>query len=557
MKNLWNLTFLFLVTLTLIRCAQPRPLTGGQKDNDSPIIKNSYPKNLSTHYNGQSIIFEFDEYIQVKSLNSELIVSPPLQYPVEYKLKGKRVVFTIKDTLLPNTTYNFNFGSAIVDLNESNPLDSNLFVISTGNKIDSGSISGILIDAYTQKPVKNATVLLYSSAVDSAIYYGNPSYIAKTNNKGKYTLQYLSERPYQIFALENPGHEFKYIPFTKVGFINEYVSPSQDSSTKLFLFQEVDTTQYVTTERSQNYYSFILGFNSDLKDPKFKIQPFNDTTKYIIEEIKADSFIFWIEGDLDIDTVHVNISDLTGYTDTVHIAMKDRKKFYKKLKRKQQTTHPLNLTLNTNGGNLDYFDSIRLSFSRPVEQWDLSKMYFVHNTDTVLMKKAMESNIIKASSKYVKLGNREEVRSTIIHHKWLPNQEYAFIFYPDAFSDILNQTNDTTIMKFKTKTFEDYGSFRFTVNVPNYQKPLLMQLLDENGKFLRDYEIKSGDVIYHELAIPGRYMVRLILDRNGNKKWDTGNLAKGTQPEEIIYYNGVIEIRSNWDMEETWNVDLK
>ena len=84
-----------------------------------------------------------------------------------------------------------------------------------------------------------------------------------------------------------------------------------------------------------------------------------------------------------------------------------------------------------------------------------------------------------------------------------------------------------------------------------------MELLNEKGKFIRDYEIHSGQVIHHELAKPGKYKIRLILDRNGNRKWDTGDLGKSTQPEEVVYYDGVIEIRSNWDMEEIWNVDLK
>ena len=171
----WHIISVLGVALITIKCAQPRPLNGGTKDTTPPQITQSSPPNLSTGFNGHTIAMVFDEYIQIKSLNSELVVSPPLKYAVTYQLKGKRVFFNIKDTLLKNTTYNFNFGNAIVDLNESNPLDSNLFVISTGKKLDSGYISGFVKDAYTLKPVADATVILFNSFEDSAIYNGNPS----------------------------------------------------------------------------------------------------------------------------------------------------------------------------------------------------------------------------------------------------------------------------------------------------------------------------------------------------------------------------------------------
>jgi hypothetical protein len=86
---------------------------------------------------------------------------------------------------------------------------------------------------------------------------------------------------------------------------------------------------------------------------------------------------------------------------------------------------------------------------------------------------------------------------------------------------------------------------------------LVLQLLDTKGKLLRNYYLKSGGEIYHELAVPGKYKFRLILDKNGNGKWDSGDYVSKRQPEEVINYLGTIDIRANWDMEETWEVELK
>jgi len=543
------------VALVLVKCAQPRPLNGGEEDKTPPQILRSSPQNLSTGFEGHVLAMEFDEYVQIKSLNSELVVSPPLTYPIEYKIKGKRVFFEIRDTLKPNTTYNFNFGNAIVDLNENNPLDSNLFVVSTGTTLDSGQIYGTVKDAYTLKPVKNATVILHNAIDDSAIYNGNPTYITKTDGQGTYQLKYLTPADYQIFVLEAPGADYRYLPQTNIGFYHENVNPAVDHKIDFVLFTEEDTSQYLSKDFSRDYFSFVLGFHSNLKAPNFKIQP--DTVKYIIEEIKQDSFKFWIKGDKDVDSVNVIVQDDLGFLDTVDINISDRKKFYKQLKKRKRTKSPLSIKLNTSNNVHHYFDTLKLNFGRPPIKWNTDSMLFVHGKDTVSVQDLFKSDQLTMDLPTAKRGSPEEIRAMAINYKWESNQEYAFIFYSGAFTDIINQKNDTTVLKFKTNKFEDYGSFKFTVNVPEYDGPLLLEILDQKDNFVRDYKIKSGDVITHDLAIPGKYKVRLILDENNNKKWDTGNLLDQTQPEQIVYYNGLIEIRSNWDMEETWNVQIK
>ena len=549
-----QLLLLSVLAVILIRCAQPRPLNGGTQDKTSPQILQSSPKNLSTGFEGQVFALEFDEYVQVKSLNAELVVSPPLSYPIEYKIKGKRVFFEIRDTLKPNTTYNFNFGEAIVDLNEGNPLDSNLYVISTGLSIDSGEISGVVKNAYTLQPVKNATVILHHVANDSAIYNGNPTYVTKTDAQGNYQLKYLTPASYQIYVLEHPGADYTYQAQTNIGFYHQSVNPANDNKIDFVVFKEIDTTQFLSKDFSREYFSFVLGFHSPLKKPKFKIQP--DSVNYLIEEIKQDSFKFWIEGDKDVDSIQIITQDDLGFTDTVDINIEDRKKFYKQLKKRKRTKSPLNIKLNTKNNVHHYFDTLRLNFGRPPSKWNTDSILFVHGQDTLPVAQLFKSGKLEMDLPTKKMGTSRELKSMDIKYKWEADQEYAFIFYSGAFTDLINQTNDTTILKFKTNKFEDYGSFKFTVNVPNYKGPLLLEILDTDNKFIRNYEVKSGDVIFHDLAIPGKYKVRLILDENNNKKWDTGNLEKQIQPEQIIYYDGIIEIRSNWDMEETWNVEI-
>ncbi len=554
-------TFLFYfligaIALHSIQCAQPRPLTGGQKDNQPPKVKKLSPANLSTNFSGNTIAMEFDEFVEIKSLNSELVISPPLDYPVTYKIKGKRVFFEIKDTLTPNTTYNFNFGNAIVDLNEGNVLDSNLYVFSTGSYIDSGLVTGTVSDAFTQEAMNGIKIVLYSAVNDSGLYKGSPRYVTQTDDKGNYQLRFLAKGDYNIYALESPGENFKYVPQTHIGFHNESIESEINPEVDMFLFKELDTLQFISKELSTDYFTFNIGFNNDLRKPRFKFIPSQKETDYYIEELKADSFKFWIPGDADIDSVTVLISDETGYTDTVEVDVYSKEKYFKLLKKKKRSMPLLKIGLGSNAGVHHYFDTLQLTFSRPLVNWNIDSMKFVSGTDTIAMVDAFTKNLIKAELPDRKNGTSTQLRKILITHKWEPSTEYAFIFDNGSFTDILNQSNDSTTLKFKTKNFEDYGSFRFTVKVDTYKGPLLLELLDTNGKKLRTYNIKSGDVIYHELAVPGTYKFRLIFDANDNKVWDTGNIEKGIQPEKIVNYKGTIDIRANWDMEETWEVEF-
>lgn len=555
MKNKFFFLWVGALALISVKCAQTGNLTGGAKDNTPPKITKLSPANLTTNFSNNTIAMEFDEYVEIKNLNAELVVSPPLDYPLTYKIKGKRVIFEIQDTLIPNTTYNLNFGKAIVDLNEGNVLDSNLYVFSTGAHIDSGLIEGTVSDAFTQEAMKDIKVVLYTTLNDSGLFKGNPMYVTETDNQGKYQLRFLAEGNYNIYALETPGEKFKYVPQTHIGFLDENVTPTRDEI-DMFLFREKDTLQFISKFLSKDFFSFSIGFNNDLKKPEFQFSPSQKKLDYYIEELEADSFKFWIPKGKDVDSITVYISDETGYTDTAEIDIYSKEKFYKLLKKKKRNISSVKIGLSASAGVHHYFDTLKLNFSRPLANWNIDSMKFVSGTDTIPMSEAFSKNIVQAKLPNKKEGTTDELRNILITHQWKPSREYAFIFDNGSFTDILNLSNDSTTLKFKTKNFEDYGSFRFTVKVDQYQGPLLLELLNTKGKKLRTYNIKSGDVIYHELAVPGTYKFRLIFDANDNKIWDTGNIEKGIQPEKIVNYKGTIDIRANWDMEETWEVEF-
>ena len=180
-KYIFRLLFLFSLLITA-SCAKRGNITGGDKDTIAPVLTASFPKNLSTNFTAKEIVLNFDEYVKMKNVNKQLIVSPPLKYPPEIlpMNASKKITIKIKDTLQPNTTYSLNFGQSIEDNNEGNPYSQFKYVFSTGSYIDSLKLNVKVKDALEKKTDNFVSVMLYEineKYTDSTIYKETPNYI--------------------------------------------------------------------------------------------------------------------------------------------------------------------------------------------------------------------------------------------------------------------------------------------------------------------------------------------------------------------------------------------
>ncbi len=200
--------FLFIVIIVAgsmigTGCAQIGAPTGGPRDSIPPRLVNASPPINSTSFNGNKITLTFNEYIEVKDVQTNVLVSPyqKINPVIDYKLKT--VTVKLKDTLRPNTTYAINFGNAIVDNNEGNPLKNFTYVFSTGNHIDSLNLSGKVTLAETGGIDSSLLALLYRSADDSAVQKRKPDYIAKLSGDGSFNFNNLPPGSFKIYALKD------------------------------------------------------------------------------------------------------------------------------------------------------------------------------------------------------------------------------------------------------------------------------------------------------------------------------------------------------------------
>jgi uncharacterized protein (DUF2141 family) len=177
--------------------------TGGPKDSIPPRLINASPALNSTNVKDNKITLTFNEYVDLKEAQTNVLISPlPKKQPfIDFKLKT--VTVKLKDTLLPNTTYSINFGSAIVDNNEGNPYKDFTYVFSTGNQIDSFMLSGKVILAETGKYDSTLQAMLYRKTDDSAVQKNKPDYVARLNGDGSFTFVNLPAGSFNVYALKD------------------------------------------------------------------------------------------------------------------------------------------------------------------------------------------------------------------------------------------------------------------------------------------------------------------------------------------------------------------
>ncbi len=530
-----NIRFLYtiivgLLLLSFVQCAKRGRPTGGLRDTIPPMILKSTPENFTTHFNKNEIRIYFNEYIKLKNISKELIISPPLTYnPIITPLTTSKLIkIKILDTLRQNTTYSLNFGKSIVDNNEENEYPYFKYIFSTGSYIDSLTFSGTIKDAVLPKPEKNVVVMLYEvneELTDSIIFNQKPTYITIANDStGAFTFENLKEGKYMLTALKESSQDYLFQPKKdKIGFLEEYIIIPTDSSYQVTLFKETPPFTLATPKHvSKNH--IIFGYEGKPKDLTLTLlTPVTDSfSSKTYHDNKKDTLHYWFKPSVAVDTL-LFLAKEKNQIDSLFVRMKDLYSDSLQVK-----------TLNT--GVLRFKDSLKLLVNTPIEQLSIDKIQ-VTDKDTVP----------------VPVTHSIDTRYNIIQ-LFFPkteSQKYNVTLFPGAFTDFYGNTNDTLQYKVNTQAVSDYGSIRLTLsNAKDF--PLLVQLVNNKFTLISEQVLEENQPVEFDLVSPGKYYIRLVFDANKNGKWDTGNYLLKQQPERIVYYPSVLEVRPNWSLQETF-----
>jgi uncharacterized protein (DUF2141 family) len=526
-----NILLLGGLLLTTVQCAKRASPTGGPRDSLPPVLINASPKLNTVFFDKEEFNLTFDEYVTLKDISKQLIISPPLsssQYKV-YPVTGasKKVTLKLLDSLMDNTTYTFNFGESIIDFNESNPSSYLTYTLSTGATIDSLYIKGRVTDAFERETERYISLQLYpvdSIYKDSVIFTEKPLYVTSTLDTTIFRFQNLRAGKYAIIALEDKaGNYFFDQNIDKIGFVDRLIELPQDSILDFRLFQEKanffwDKPYFI------NEHHIALAYYGEREDESYKMvsQVPESFESLVTQNRETDTLDYWFRGaELDSLQFEFNIKDSLQIK-TVYF--------------KNPTPDSLVVDKNTSG-SLRLLEKFELKTNLPITEVN-SEQVKVTNIDTLP---------VPASLKI-----QENYDRITIDFEVIPNDRYEITLLPNALVDFWGNTNDTLVYRTSTKKIEDYGNIFLRVQHQS-PHPYIIELLKGDEVFRRYDTLLEGGNYSFKLLDAAKYRIRLIEDANQNKKWDTGNYLEKIQPEQVIYYWKEIDVRANWDMNEIFN----
>ncbi len=583
--------FIFLAFI-LIGCAHPVSPGGGPKDKQPPQVLKSIPENGSTHFTGNKFTIEFDEFINLNNISAENLISPPVKKQPDFKVKGKSLQVKFQEALLPNTTYSVYFGDAIVDITEKNPLSNYTYIFSTGDYVDSLSMQGEVIDAYSLEPVEDAFVMLYKDnndtlSFDSLPLAVRPYYLSKTDVNGKFRFNGLANEKYLLFALTDMNRNYIFDqPSEAIAFLDTLAVPqylglptgsaktvdsvvtivadsvvaivvdssqanldsllSEDFATEkntnyeLYLFMQEDTVQKLLKAGLLRPNTLRFSFSLPATNIRFMPLNFDLDSSWFKSEFSAEKdTVTWYLKTLPVDTLELLIFNDLDTLEQVNLRLtsKDKSKGKKK-KNEEEVKQYLKWSTNVKKRTLTLDQKLEINFDQPIVS---------HFTDSAWLATLKEDTIYNPPFYFI-----DSLRRKIHVPLQLVEESNYSVYFPDsAFIDWNGLHNEAIFMEVFTKSLKEYGIFTIKFFPVKNQKYIL-QLLGKEEVISRQHFFQGDTTIVYNYINPGKYLLKLIFDDNNNGKWDPGNYLLKQQPEKIMYFMKEINVRANWEIEEEW-----
>jgi hypothetical protein len=599
-----------ILFVVLQGCAKVGNPTGGPEDINPPKYVAGSPENRSTNFSGDKIDITFDEYIQLKDQNREILISPPMKEKPLIRVKEKTIRITLNDELLPQTTYTLNFGNALSDLNESNILPDFDFVWSTGNIIDSLSVTGKVTDAFSHKPESEGGILvmLYENLSDSAPLVENPRYYGKANKNGLFSVNNIHPDTFRIIALKDGNNNLRYDPAVEeIAFLDSLLivtaknvvpqtfikdtvkiiipagKPKRGSrqdtikikadtiiapgkllnalNVSLYYFLEESSKVFLSSRNRESSERFSFIFSRPPFDT-LQITPLNFKPggDWFMKEATSnnDSITFWITDTLisKQDTLKLKLSYLTTDSmgrfkeriDTVN--MRFQSKAGKSEKGAAGRRAKSELTADKKK-TLSLSGSISsrgtLNLNKSIV-FTAEKPLQILNPEGIELYRLVDTMFVK--QQFTCYKDSSSFRMFRLESKWEEESQYRLLLKPGTATDIYGITNDSLEIRFVTQQMDYYGRILLTLAGDRY--PLVVQVLDEKYRVVDSKHIKKPGLTIFNYLSPRKYTLKAIFDANENGKWDTGNYLKHLQPEKIYLSSTPIQLRSNWDYEVSW-----
>ena len=554
--------------LILVSCANrgigPQ---GGPKDTIPPVPIKADPEVGALNFSGRQIEVTFDEYIQLDNLAKNLLMSPPQQNPPDVKARGKKLIIHFQDSLYANTTYTLDFGEAVCDFREKVPLKGYYYYFSTGDEIDTLEYTGRVYDAATLNPVPDVLVGIHSDMSDSAFVRLPFRRIAKTDANGYFRIANIHPGQYKLYAIDDISRDYRLTVGESYAFMDSTISIPADSGAMsyLLLFKEEQQKLYLQKVNRDEAHRITMLYSSSpdslmtwrvMKpsevDSTKSDSVWADPTPYMhmSASSKRDTVTIWLVDSIAIrqDSLILEVRyrrtdslyNLEWCTDTLRAIWRAPRLNARALETQARINRNKRLELSSNARKgFEIYDTLCLRCTTPLSSIDMDKISLTERIDSISRK--IPFTIVPYDTLPQKLVFFADLQ---------PGGNYELHLDSAALHDVYGTTHIKGDYGLLVKTPSDYSTLRVKLNpfVPKAR----IQVLDGKDKVLRELPATEEGAFFEYLK-PDTYYLRLYIDENEDGRWTTGSWDEKRQPEQIYYFPGSIQTKSNWDFEEEWD----
>ena len=574
---------------------------GGPKDTIPPRMVKEQPLNQSVNFHGKKIEITFNEYLQLDNIQQNLLVSPPQQVSPIVKAVGKKVTVEMQEDLIDSTTYTLDFGNAICDYTEKNPVRGYVFAFSTGDRIDSMEVYGRVANAEDLNPVSGLMVGLQANLHDSAFSTLPFTRVARSDSLGEFGIQNLRNGVYRLYALQDQSRDFLYQPGEGLAFSDSLVIPEYETE---IVFDTIwkniaDTIDSLSSVRQidtiltiQNTYvgpaDLMLWFFKEDKQRHYFQRVYRDEPHIIKLQFSApqdslpllralppstmdstrsdslwtdpwaytllqasptrDTLVYWLTDSIAIrqDSIFLEMTylksdslyNLVPQTDTVLAIYRAPRMTQKAKEAQEKKARERKLDLKSNAKDkFEVYDTLCVIAAFPIDSIYTDSIRLYEKQDTLLIDKPFTLR-------------QKDVMSFQIIAPLQQGKQYELHLDSAAVRDIYGIASDKKKFTLKLKTAEDYSTL--LIRLPNYDPRIRLQLLSEKDQPVRELPAREEGTKFEYLT-PKTYYLRLYFDLNGDGRWTTGDWITKRQPESVYYFPAKLTLRANWDFEERFD----
>lgn len=510
-------------------CANIVPPQGGPRDSIPPrIVAAESSPNFQTRLRPESIELTFDEWVRLQDVAGQIVVSPPLEYNFDVRLRRRTVVFSFdeREVLRDSATYVINFGEAVEDLTEGNAAEDLRFVFSTGPVIDSLSVSGRVVDAYSGDPVQGVLFMLYENLADSVVRTERPFYFARTDSAGRFRVSNVKEGLFRGLALDDAGADYRYtLPAERVGFPDSLIRVDSDTASAGLIrmytpvlplrLQRADSSAFGRLDLAFSRPPGDLSWEAEGLPGRAYSEVAGDTLRIFYSDPPPGGWTLLLQQD-------------TIFRDTLAVPAGNPEELL------SDTLRVVSRPVSTLNPTLPY----GLGFSRPLQSIDSNLIALL--ADSTLQP-------VNFTAAIDSIGGRE----LQISRRWQGGQTYRLQLLPGAVTDIYGrQLQDTITRNFQAAQRADYGNIRLTFTAPDSATAYVVKVIQGTDRQLQQFSLQ-GQLSYErplEALPPGDYRLEIITDLNGDGRYTPGDYDTGRQPEPVSI-RPLEKLRANWDLE--------